>query len=223
MNLIDDHHFRTGAFEIEKAALALDEIETDNRERISFEDACRIGKVPFEPGGRRSRDRRRRDGELGLQFVRPLLHQMRRAQDRETTNLAAVEHLAQDQSGFYRLADADIIGDKQADRLQAQRHHERRQLIGARLEVDPACTSERTGATAQGKAKGIPEKLRRIPPSRALRIGSIETCVGDRLALKLRQDRLDFSLGARERPQGERRVGFDHNPFPAARPDKLAW
>ena len=69
MNLIDDHHFRTGAFEIEKAALALDEIETDYRERISFEDACRIGKVPFEPGGRRSRDRRRRDGELGIQFV----------------------------------------------------------------------------------------------------------------------------------------------------------
>ena len=71
---------------------------------------------------------------------------MRRAEDGEAVGLAAVDQLAQDQAGLDGLADADIVGDQQPHDGEAQRHQQRHELIGARLEAEPRRRAERPGA-----------------------------------------------------------------------------
>ena len=71
-----------------------------------------------------------------FKFAGPLLDEMGRAQDREAIRLAAVDQLAQDQSGLDRLADADIVGDQQPHDRKAQRHEQRHKLVGTRFEAE---------------------------------------------------------------------------------------
>ena len=73
---------------------------------------------------------------------------MRRAEDRETIRLAAIDQLAQDETTFDRLADTDIVGDEQSDDGKPQRHQQRHELIGPRLEA---------------QARGGPERPRTAP------------------------------------------------------------
>ena len=149
MRLVDDDHLGAGALEVEEAPLALDEVEADDRIGVGLEYAHRRGQVPFEPCCSRCRHRGCRDGEFRLQLPGPLIDEVRRAQHREPVDLAAIQHLTEDQPGFDCLADAHIIGIEEPDRVLAQRHHEGRQLIGARREVQAARASERPRAPAQ--------------------------------------------------------------------------
>jgi len=75
-------------------------------------------------------DDREGQPELGLELVLPLQrHRWRRRNDREV-DTAPQQQLAQDQSGFDRLAEADIVGDQQVDARQPERLAQRQQLIG---------------------------------------------------------------------------------------------
>ena len=66
----------------------------------------------------------RRQDELGVevelvaQLGLPLLGEVRRAEHGEPLDLAAVEQLAGDQQRLDRLADADVVGDQEADRVE---------------------------------------------------------------------------------------------------------
>ena len=88
----------------------------------------------------------------------PLLAEMRRADDREALDLATIEQLAGDQPGLDGLADADVVGDQEPHRLLAERHQERHQLVGARLDAEIAEGAERPGAGAELEPHGVAQE-----------------------------------------------------------------
>ena len=55
----------------------------------------------------------------------PLLGQGRGTEHRQAVDLAAVEQLAGDETGFDGFADPHVIGDQHAHRIELQRHHQR--------------------------------------------------------------------------------------------------
>ena len=91
------------------------------------------------------------DVELVAHLGLPLLGEVRRAEDGEPLDLAPVEQLAGDEQRLDRLADADVVGDQQPDRVQLQRHQQRHELVRARLDGDAAEGAERPGARAEAE------------------------------------------------------------------------
>ena len=67
-----------------------------------------------------------------------LLGEMRRAKNRDAPDLGTVEELAGDEQRLDGLADADVVGDEEADRVLAEGEEQRKQLVGPRLDGDPA-------------------------------------------------------------------------------------
>ena len=61
-----------------------------------------------------------------------------RAQHGQPLGVALGEQLGGDQPGLDGLADADVVGDQQPHGVLAQRHHQRDELVGARLDGDAA-------------------------------------------------------------------------------------
>ena len=59
--------------------------------------------------------------ETGFQFVLPLQEHRRRAGNDDFADLLPQQQLAGDQSGFDRLAEADVVGDEEIDARQEQR------------------------------------------------------------------------------------------------------
>jgi hypothetical protein len=94
-------------------------------------------------------------GELAL----PLLAQVRRAQHGHALDFAAVEHFARNQRAFDGLADADVVGNQQADRGLLQGHQQRHQLVGARLDCDVAEAAKGSGSAAQLELQRIQQQL----------------------------------------------------------------
>ena len=75
-------------------------------------------------------------------------------------DFATVDQLARDEQCFDGFADADIIGDKEPDGIELERHKQGNKLIGARLDVDIAETAEGAGAGAELQTECIPQKKR---------------------------------------------------------------
>jgi hypothetical protein len=223
MRLVDHHHLGAGAQEIVEPAIALDEVEADDGEGIGVEDAHGVRQVALKPRRARCRDGRPSQGKLGLQLGTPLIDQVRRAEDREALDLAAVEELTQDQAGLDRLADPDVIGDQQSRGFLAERHHQRGELVGARLEVDPAGASERAGAAPQRKPEGIAQEQRGLTWTGPIAAGRGKGGEVDRLGFQLRDQRFRLVLGAGQRTQPQLIAGRKNNPLATARPDQLAW
>lgn len=148
---------------------------------------------------------------------------MRRAEDRKALDLAAIEELTQDQASLDGLADADVIGDQQPRGFLAERHHQRGELVGARLEVDPAGTSERTGTAPQREPQGVAQEQRRLTWTRSLAAWRREGGVVDGLGFQLGDEcfRLVLRTGQRAQPQVVPRRQDD--PLATARTDQLAW
>ena len=115
------------------------------------------------------------------QLALPLLGEVRRAEHGEALDLAAVEQLAGDQRGLDRLADADVVGDQQPHRVELERHQQRHELVGARLDGDPA---EASGTGRRDERKPEPQRVaqqaraarrRRPAPGRAARTSPAST------------------------------------------------
>ena len=143
--------------------------------------------------------------EAGLQLADPLVDQVRRAEHGEAVDLAAVEQLAGDERGLDGLADADVVGDEQAHRVQLERHQQRHELVGARLDGDLAEAAERARRRdgARGAARRAGAARRRGPPAgRASGRGKV--AVGDRLGLEREVDERLVFLGARDRAHAQR-------------------
>ena len=103
---------------------------------------------------------RRRDGDgvdiefLG-QFTDPLLDEMRRTKHRKAVDQATIEHFTDDQPGFNCLPDANVISDQQPHDRQLQRHHQRHELISARLDA-------KMGGAAEGARAATKRQTQRI-------------------------------------------------------------
>ena len=112
--------------------------------------------------------------ELLAQLLLPLLGQVRRAEDHEPVGLAAVQQLAGDEAGLDGLADADVVGDQQAHRVQLEGHQQRDELVGARLDGDAAEGAEGAGAAAEAQADGLAQQAGAAEVTRLGRVGQIE-------------------------------------------------
>ena len=136
VRLVDDHEVGARLEEVVAPLRGLDVVETDDRVRVHREDADARWNAPFQasraPGG----DGRGADVEADVELGDPLVHEMRRAQDDGSIDIAPVEQLARDEQGLDRLADADVVGDEQAYGVELERHEQRHELVGSRLDRD---------------------------------------------------------------------------------------
>ena len=98
------------------------------------------------------------DMEFIAEFVAPLLAEVGRAEDSDAADDAAVEQFAGDHRGLDGLANADVIGDEQADGVEFERHQERDELVGAGLDGEFAERAEGAGAAAEAEADGVAEE-----------------------------------------------------------------
>ena len=90
------------------------------------------------------------DAEFGAEFLLPLVAEMRQADHDEARYSGALHHFTQDQKGLHGLADADVVGDQQADGVLSQGHHQRYDLVGTGAEGELGQGPERPGPVAEG-------------------------------------------------------------------------
>ena len=159
VRLVDHDQRRARAREAVAAPLGLDVVEADDGVGMGVEQRLRGRQAALQARSRGGGDSDRVEIEFALELAGPLLDEMRRAQHGETVDLAAIDQLAQDQPGFDGLADADIVGDQQPHDGKAQRHQQRHELVGARLEAEPRRRAERPGAAPQRQ----PQRLGQQP------------------------------------------------------------
>ena len=220
VGLVHDHELRALAGEIVGAALRLDEVGGDHREAMAFEDGGAQGQIAFETLDGARQHQFRVDVELVRQLPLPLFRQMGRAQYREAPNLAAVEQFAGDEAGLDRLADAHVVRDEHAHRVEPERHHQRHELIGPGLDGDAAEAAERTGGGAGRQARRIAQQPAGCEVAEVPRAGQPERRRLDRL--HGRQDTGDLFVepaDGTEHQQFVRRFGQD-DPLAAPRPDE---
>jgi hypothetical protein len=121
-----------------------------------------LGGTALQPLGACRGDGDRMEVEARLELGHPLLDEVRRAQHDEPLDVAAVEQLAGDERGLDGLADADVVGDEQAHRVELQRHEQRHELVGARLDRDLAEAAERAGAAPQRQQQRVAQEQRSV-------------------------------------------------------------
>src|SRR5690625_6939012 len=138
VRLVDDDQFRSRAEEVAAPAVALDEIRRNDREGIPINYRFVVAQCPVQARRCPRQHEDRVEMELVAQLCLPLLGEVGRAQDRETLYLAAVIKFTGDQAGFDGLPDTDVIGNKQAHRVEPQRQQKWNQLIRSWLERDPS-------------------------------------------------------------------------------------
>ena len=155
MCLVDDDERGTCLSEALPSLVRLDVVQADDGAGIGVEEGLRRWKTAFKARRRGGGDGNRVEVEPGTQFHRPLVHEVRRTKHGEPVNLATVVQLTHDQACLDRLAHANIVSDQQAGDRQAQRHEDRNQLIGARLDRDARRRTERSRSPAQRKAQRI--------------------------------------------------------------------
>ena len=153
--LVHDHAL--GAFEGEVlgAAWGLDEVGGHHGERMLFEDRYAEGQVALQALDRARQHELRFDVELLRQLPLPLFGQMRRAEHSDSVNLAAVEQFARDETRLDGLADADVVGDEHAHRIELEGHHQRHELVGPGLHRDTTEATEGAGGGTGGETRRV--------------------------------------------------------------------
>ena len=224
VGLVDDDELRAGADELVTADVRLDVVEADDGERMRPENAIRLKERPFEPSGRRRGDGDSGDQEFGRQLLHPLVDEVRRAEDGDAFDLAAVEQFAGDQAALDRLADPDVVGDQEPHGVLLHRHHQRDELVGLGFEHDAARAAERPGAAAEREAEGVAHELRLVLRADAAAVGVREGRRHNRVEFDVGKQRLRVGFGARQRAQVQP-VGvrsWQDDPFAAARSDEIS-
>ena len=162
------------------------------------------------------------DVELLRELALPLLGQVRRAQDGDAADLAAVEQLAGDEARLDGLADADVVGDEHAHRVELQRHHQRYELVGPGLDGDAPEAAEGAGGGTGGEARGVAQQPTGGEVAEVFPAGEAEGCGFD--GFDGREDAGDLLVepadGAEHQEIGS---GFgEHDPLAAACVDEGA-
>ena len=159
VGFVDDHQFRAAVFEVGGASFRFDEVGRDDGEAVAVEDGDADGEIAFESLDGAAEHDFGVDVELLGQFALPLLGQVRRAEDGEPLDFAAIEQFAGDEHRLDRFADANVVGDEQPDRVELQGHHQRDELVGAGLDGDAGEAAERAGGGAGGQAGRFAQQL----------------------------------------------------------------
>ena len=217
VRLVHDHALRALEGEVFGAPRCLDEVGGYDGEPVPVEDGHPEGEVPLQaPDGAREHELRL-DVELLQQLALPLFGEMRRAEHRQAADLAAVEQLAGDEARLDGLADAHVVGDEHAHRIELERHHQRHELVGPGLDRDAAEAAERAGGGAGREPRGVAEEPTRGEVAEIFPPGEPERCGFDRL--DRREDAGDLLVQPAGRVEHQKvagRFGEDH-PFASAR------
>jgi len=108
--------------------------------------------------------RGRRDAELLVELADPLQHERRRHEDQRPADEPAHDVFLQNESGFDRLAEADLIGENGASAHFAQHLARRRDLVRHRLESRQAAERlQLVEARHQFRALGFDRKRKERP------------------------------------------------------------
>ena len=222
VRFVDDHELGASEGEVLGAARGLDEVGGHDGERMPVEDRDAQRQVALQALDGARQHQLGFDVELLRQLALPLLGQVRRAQHGDAADLAAVEHLAGDEACLDGLADADVVGDEHAHRVELQRHHQRHELVGPRLDRDSAEAAERSAGGTGGEARGVAQETAGGEVAEVLAAGEAEGCGFD--GLDGREDAGDLLVesadGAEHQHVGG---GFgEHDPFAAAGVDEGA-
>ena len=158
VGLVHDHQFRTLLDEDIAARLGFDEVDADDLVGVVVVNAGVALDLPVEARLRVGADDDGLEVELVADFLLPLLAEVRQADDGEAFDLAPLQKLPDDQQRLDGLADADVVGDEQTNRLLTQSHDERHHLVGARAERKLGQSAEWSGAVAERQTGRIVEQ-----------------------------------------------------------------
>ena len=222
VRLVHDHELRTLEGEVLGAAGRLDEVGGDHRAGMPLEDRDPEGQIAFEALDGARQHELRFEVELLRQLPLPLLRQVRRAEHRDPADLAAIEQLARDEARLDGLADAHVVGDEQAHRVEPEGHHQRHELVGPGLDGDAAEAAERAGGGAGRETRRVAQPPARGEVPEVFPAGQPERRRFDRLHRRQQAgDLLVEPADGTEHQQFVRGFGQDH-PFPAPRLDEGA-
>ena len=118
-------------------------------------DAPRIGREAARPPGVQqvlAVDDGEVEAEFLRQFVLPLQQHRGRRRDDDHLDATAQEQLSNDETGFDRLAEADVVGDQQIDARQLQRLGQRKKLVGVQPDARPKRRLEQLPVRRRGGA-----------------------------------------------------------------------
>jgi len=93
------------------------------------------------------------------QFLLPLVAEVRRTEDGDAANFAPGQEFARDEQRLNGLAHAHVVGDEEADGVEAEGHEEGDELVGARADGDAPQGAEGAGTVPQGEASGVSEEF----------------------------------------------------------------
>ena len=220
VRFVHDDHLRAAPQELVAPPVGLDEVQGDDDEGVSVEDGLAEGAVSFEPGCGACEDGHGVDVELLLHLALPLAGQVRRAEDGQAGDLSAVEQLTRDEAGLDGFADADVVGDEQADGIELEAHEQRHELVRARRDGNAPERTERPGARPESEAHGVAQQAAGAVVAPVRRVGQGE--FGGRDRLERGQDSREFVVGSAERAQHKKlaaRLG-QHHPLTITGADK---
>ena len=201
VRLVDDDELGARADKLVPADVGLDVVEADDGKRMRPKDAVRLEQRPLKtPRGRRGHGDRR-DQELRRQLLHPLIDEVRRAEDGDALDLAAIQEFAGDQAALDRLADANVVGDQKPHGVELHRHHQRDELVGLGLEDDAAGAAKRPGAAAERQAERVAHELRLVLRADAAPVRRRKGRRHDRFEFDVGKQSLGVGLRARERAQ----------------------
>src|SRR5689334_22217976 len=113
--------------------------------------------------------------KLVLQFGLPLLSKLWWTQDSQTGYLATVDQFACNETGFNRLANAYVIGDQEAHRVEFERHEQRHQLVGAWFNGDVAKRAKWSSARTESETHSITQQPTGAIIAQLSGVGQFET------------------------------------------------
>jgi hypothetical protein len=201
VGFVHDHHFRAGPLELGAPALRFDEIRRDDDVRVTLKERFADAAMFFQAVDRRGQRQLGLNMELVAQFALPLRRELRRTEYGDPLDFAAIKQFARDQTGFNRLADADIIGDEDAHRVELEADQQRNELVRAGLHVNTRERSERTGARPEAQFDGVTQQPARAMVTRLARIGQRELRRFDLLQRQIDTGDLIFRAAKRAQHQ----------------------
>ena len=153
--------------------------------------------------------------KLVRQLRLPLLGQVGWAEDGHPPNLAAVQEFSRDEACLDRLADANVVGDQEADGVELQGHEQGDELVGPGLDADLGERPERSGTGAEPEPHRISKQAATVEVAELLRVREVEVGGLDRLQREI--DPGDLVLGATKWTDHEQLImgTRQDDPFPA--------
>jgi hypothetical protein len=111
VRLVDNNELGRGAEELVAAAIALDEIRRNDRDRVTVKERLVEAEASLQASSSGRQDEFRIEVELVSHLGLPLPGQVRWAQHGQALHVAPIEEFACDQERFDRLANADVVCD----------------------------------------------------------------------------------------------------------------